>query len=335
MLYQHGEGIMSGISNYIIFGGSGFIGGHLVRELKSRGVQNITIADIVAPKGNMFADVRFVHCDVRESIPKDIVSGPAVVVNLAAVHRTPGHPDHEYFDTNVKGATNITKFCEETGSVTLWFTSSIAVYGPTEEPKSETSELAPNSAYGKSKFEAEEIHRAWQKKMSGRKLVIVRPAVIFGKGENGNFTKLAKAMKRGLFVYPGRTDTIKGCGYVEDLVGSLFFMNDQQEFSLLYNYCYPQPYTIRDICETFSRVAGFRQPFGTIPLSLMVKAAKPFQLLNAIGLKNGIHPARMYKLTRSTNIVADELIKRAYPYRTDLEEGLRRWLNDEPGGEFV
>lgn len=323
------------LSTYIIFGGSGFIGSHLVRELQQRGITDITIADIEAPnRGTMFDGTRYVHCDVREPIPANLISCPATVVNLAAVHRTPGHPDHEYFDTNVKGAQNISSFCEETGSTTLWFTSSIAVYGPTEEPKSEASALEPNSAYGKSKFEAEEIQRAWQAKAAGRKLVIVRPAVIFGRGENGNFTKLAKALKKGLFAYPGRNDTIKGCGYVEDLVASLFFMNDQPEASLLYNFCYPHQYTIKDICETFSKVAGYRKPLGTIPLSIMVSAARLFQLLNVLGLKNGIHPARMYKLVKSTNIVPAELVKRRYPYRTDLEKGLRRWLNDTPVDTF-
>lgn len=327
---------MKKLSKFIIFGGSGFIGSHLVRELKLRGITDITIADIEKPdRGNMFDGTCYIQCDVRQPIRADIISAPAVVVNLAAVHRTPGHPDHEYFDTNVKGATNITKFCEETGSTTLWFTSSIAVYGPTEEPKSETSELKPNSAYGKSKFEAEEIQRAWQKKGDGRKLVIVRPAVIFGRGEHANFTKLAKALKHRMFVYPGRKDTIKGCGYVEDLIGSLFFMNGQLEASILYNYCYPRSYTINEICGIFAKVAGYRKPLGTIPLSLMINAAHFFQLLNALGMRNGIHPARMHKLVKSTNIVPGELVRRCYPYRTDLEEGLRRWINDEPAGEFV
>lgn len=323
------------MNKFVIFGGSGFIGSHLVRELRQRGATDITIADIVEPSGDMFAGTRFVRCDVRQPIPVDIIPAPAIVINLAAVHRTPGHPDHEYFDTNVNGARNITHFCEATASNTLWFTSSIAVYGPTEEPKSEHSELAPNSAYGKSKYEAEGIHHVWQEKDSVRKLVIVRPAVIFGRGENGNFCKLANVLKKGMFVYPGRNDTIKGCGYVEDLVGSLFFMNDQPEQSILYNYCYPRHYTIKEICETFSKVAGYRKPLGTIPLSLMVNAARPFQLLNAFGLKNGIHPARMYKLVKSTNIVPGELVRRGYPYRTDLEEGLQRWMQDAPIGEFV
>ncbi|MBK5276429.1 MAG: NAD(P)-dependent oxidoreductase [Desulfuromonadales bacterium] len=230
---------------------------------------------------------------------------------------------------------SITQFCEGSGSTTLWLTSSIAAYGPTEEPKHEGSELLPNSAYGKSKLEAERIHQIWAQKDGGNKLVIVRPAVVFGRGENGNFTKLAKVLRHGLFVYPGRTDTIKDCGYVEDLIGSLFFMNEQPEQSVLYNFCYSCQYTIKDICEAFAKVAGFRRPLGKISLSLMVNASRPFQFLNAIGIKNGIHPARMYKLVRSTNITPKELIKRGYSYRTNLEEGLKRRIKDDPTGGFV
>lgn len=321
---------------FIIFGGSGFIGSHLVRELQQRGIFDITIADIEAPNRNsLFDGTRYVYCDVRESIPANLVYGPVTVVNLAAVHRTPGHLYHEYFETNVKGANNIAKFCEKTGSTTLWFTGSIAVYGSTEEPKSETSPLEPNSAYDKSKLEAEDIHRAWQSKSSDRKLVIVRPAVFWGRGEKGNFTKLAKALKKGLFVYPGRNDMIKGYGYVEDLVASLFFMNEQPNTAILYNFCYSYQYTIKGIFESFTTVAGYRKPFGTIPLSLIVNASRLFQFLNALWFKNEIHPICVYKLVHSTNIVPSELIKRKYPYRTDLKEGLQRWFGDNPAGEFI
>ncbi|MDD4352176.1 MAG: NAD(P)-dependent oxidoreductase [Candidatus Gracilibacteria bacterium] len=321
--------------SYVIFGGAGFIGSHLVKALLEYGAKEIVVADINENSGPRYEGVVYKHCDVREKIPVDLISGPGIVVNLAAIHRTPGHEDHEYFDTNVKGANNVVDFCERTGSNVIWFTSSISVYGPSEDERQESSELKPESAYGQSKVQAEAIHRKWAEKDSGRKLVIARPAVVFGARENGNFTKLAKALKKGLFVYPGRKDTIKGCGYVEDLVGSLLFMHDQPDRFVLYNYCYPTPYTIKDICKAFVKVAGLKKPLGVFPLSLMVRIAKVFQFLDRIGLKNGIHPERMYKLIRSTHIVPGELIKRGYPYRTELDEGLKQWLTDEPNGKFI
>ena len=323
------------LRQYVVFGGAGFIGSHMVKYLKDKGAREIVVADIEENIHPKYPGVIYKKCDVREKIPSDLISKPDVVINFAAVHRTPGHEDHEYFDTNVRGARNVVDFCERTGCNTLWFTSSISVYGPSEEPMYETSPLNPESAYGMSKQQAEAIHREWQEKDSRRKLVVARPAVVFGAREHGNFTRLAKALKKGFFVFPGRSDTIKGCGYVEDLIGSFFFMQEQPEPFILFNYCYPKPYTIKDICEAFVKVADLHRPLGTVPLSLMVNVARVFQYLDKMGLKNGIHPERMYKLIRSTHIVPDELMKRGYPYQTDIEEGLRRWLADEPKGEFV
>ncbi len=320
---------------FVIFGGAGFIGSHMVRNLRNRGVREIVVADIADNINSNYFDIKYKICDVRNKISSDLITGPSVVINLAAVHRTPGHEDHEYFETNVNGAKNVVDFCERTGSSALWFTSSISVYGQTEEPRYEDSDLKPESAYGMSKQQAETIYREWCEKEPGRKLLIARPAVVFGAGENGNFTRLANALKKGLFVFPGRTDTIKGCGYVEDLIGSFFFMQGQPEQYILYNYCYPVPYTIKDICDAFVKTAGLRRPLGTVPLSLMVNLAKAFQFINSVGLKNGIHPARIYKLIRSTYIIPGELMKRGYTYQTDIEEGLRRWLEDEPKGKFV
>ena len=38
-----------------------------------------------------------------------------MIFNLAAVHRTPGHPDYAYFETNICGAENVTAFAEKYG----------------------------------------------------------------------------------------------------------------------------------------------------------------------------------------------------------------------------
>ena len=36
-----------------------------------------------------------------------------MIFNFAAVHRTPGHEDHEYFETNIRGAENVVTFAEK------------------------------------------------------------------------------------------------------------------------------------------------------------------------------------------------------------------------------
>ena len=153
----------------LIFGGAGFIGTHLAKSLVARGGYK----DIVCVDHN---------CDVRRPIPRNIADGVTEIYNLAAVHTTPGHLPHEYYDTNVHGAINITDFAAAIGASYILFTSSISVYGPTETVKHEESALEPVSDYGRSKIMAEAIHQSWQKAHGDRRLVIVRPAVIYGPG---------------------------------------------------------------------------------------------------------------------------------------------------------
>jgi nucleoside-diphosphate-sugar epimerase len=314
----------------VVFGGAGFIGSHLVAALTAAGA-TVVVADREAPQRPLPSGARFLKADVREPIAFEPDAADPLVFNLAAVHRTPGHPDHEYFETNVAGATNVTEFCSRHGVERLWFTSSISVYGPTEVAVTEDSPLQPTSAYGASKTEAEGIHRGWVAAEPRRRLVVVRPAAVFGPGENGNFTRLAGALRKGTFLYPGRKDTLKACGYVGDLVGSLFYMAERADPTVTYNYGYPQPPTLESICAAFVEVGGLRRPRGVIPAGPVMAAAR---VLSAAGLKT-FDPDRVKKLFNSTNVVPAALVEGGYPYETDLREGIARWRDAEPRGQFV
>lgn len=303
----------------VVFGGSGFIGTHLVASLAAAGA-SVTIADLVPP-ADPPAGAGFLAVDVREPIAFEPDGEDPLVFNFAAVHRTPGHPDHEYFETNVAGAENVTAFCAAHGVRSLWFTSSISVYGPTEEPRNESSPLRPTTAYGRSKLEAEEIHRRWAGGDAGRKLVVVRPAAVFGPGENGNFTRLAAGLRRGFFFYPGRKDTLKACGYVEDLIESLYFMWRFAEPVATYNFGYPEPPSLEQICLAFHEVGDLPLPRGVVPTAPMMALAR---VLSLFGLKT-FDPDRVRKLVASTNIEAPELARRGFAYETDLKTAIARW----------
>jgi nucleoside-diphosphate-sugar epimerase len=315
----------------VVFGGAGFIGTHLVRHLVSQGCK-VVVADIAQPQFPLPAGVRVEHVDVRKPM-SFAVDTPDVVFNLAAVHRTPGHPAGEYYDTNIAGALNVTKWCEDMGVERLVFTSSISVYGPTEESKDENSPLTPNSSYGRSKLLAERVHSEWRLR-GRRQLVIVRPAVVFGPGEQGNFSRLADALRRRRFVYPGRDDTVKACGYVSDLIRALLFGLAQNRDMLAFNYCYPRRYTIREICQAFEEVAGYTPP-RRIPGPVMIAAVRGLSLIPGGGRTGALNPERIRKVTASTNIVPSVLVDSGFTWETDLVTALRRWRDEEPVGRFL
>jgi nucleoside-diphosphate-sugar epimerase len=313
--------------NAIVFGGAGFIGCHFLKRLgRLKEYDRLYSVDIAAPRFTSDG-VQYVNFDIRERIPPQLFGdGPFDIFNFAAVHTTPGHEDWEYYWTNVTGATNICSFASDVDSAKVLFTSTMMVYGPSEAPKDEDALLEPVNAYGRSKILAEGIHRLWQSEHPAkRRLTIVRPGVIYGLAERGNFTRLARALRQRRFVYPGRTDTIKACGYVDDLVSSMLHASKRNDGVFLYNFCHPQRYTAKDICEAFAKVGGYAEPKLVMPLPGLNVMALGFEVLSALGLKTDINRARVRKLYQSTNMVPKRLPETGFAYEYDLAEGLKAW----------
>ena len=314
--------------NYIVTGGSGFIGTHLINLLKEVYPDcNIYNLDIV--ENCQDGKATYINCDVRKPIDlKDVViTVDDIIFNFAAVHRTPGHPDHAYFETNILGAENVTAFAEKHGIRKIVFTSSIAPYGAAEDLKKETTLPTPNTPYGISKLVAEKIHTIWQaKSQQERQLTIVRPGVVFGKRENGNFTRLYWGIRGHKFMYPGRKDTVKACIYVKELVRFMLYRLEHHEEGVeLYNCTFEPAYTIEQIVETIKKVTGMKRSVPLIPAWVLMSAAS---VIGCLGAPMGICPARVKKLMVSTNICGKKLAASGYIFHYTFEEAISDWFKD-------
>ncbi|WP_333854517.1 NAD-dependent epimerase/dehydratase family protein [Epilithonimonas sp.] len=314
--------------NYFIFGGSGFIGTHLVNLLKEK-YPDGNIYNLDIRENNHDGKSKYINCDVKQPINLNIVVDQNdIIFNFAAVHTTPGHPNHEYFETNIYGAENVTAFAEKFGIKKILFTSSIAPYGASEEMKSEETLPTPNTPYGISKLVAEKIHMIWQaKKDTERQLTIVRPGVVFGKGENGNFTRLYWGIKKHRFFYPGRKDTIKASIYVKELVNFMLYRIEMDRSDVeIYNCTYEPAFTIEEISDAMMKATDMKRTIYKIPGGVLKFAAG---IIGALGGKSfGIHPDRVKKLMISTNISGKKLKESDYQFQYSFEEALKDWYND-------
>ena len=314
--------------NYFITGGSGFIVTHLTNLLKER-FPHCHIYNLDIVENSQEGKVTYIYCDVRKPIHLEevTVTEDDVIFNFAAVHRTPGHSDHEYFETNILGAENVTAFAEKYGIRRIVFTSSIAPYGAAENLKEEITVPTPNTPYGISKLVAEKIHTIWQAKNSSeRQLTIVRPGVVFGKGENGNFTRLYWGLRGRKFMYPGRKDTVKACIYVKELVCFMLYRLEHHEQGVeLYNCTFEPAYTIEQIVATMNKVTGLNRTAPLIPAWILMPAAA---VIGCLGAPMGICPARVRKLMVSTNICGKKLADSGYHFHYTFEEAIADWFKD-------
>ena len=308
----------------VVSGGSGFIGTHLVQQLLGQN-QELLNLDINEPIDQDQKSFHF-NCDVRQPIPEKFGKDGQVIFNLAAVHRTPGHPSNEYFETNILGAQNVCDFARANNINTIVFTSSIAVYGTYEAQKSEATLTMPDIPYGISKLNAEYIHKLWQKEdPTNRRLIIIRPGVVFGKHENGNFTRLINSLSKGYFFYPGRKDTLKGCIYVKDLVELMInrVLEAKVGVEIINASYHPSP-KISKIVKTIKFFTKSKSHTIILPSKLLFLASRV--LYSLFGLKS-FHPNRIKKLMISNDINGEKMNSLIHP-KYGLELGIKDWLEE-------
>ncbi|MBD0831204.1 NAD-dependent epimerase/dehydratase family protein [Aestuariibaculum sediminum] len=322
------------VKTAIIFGGAGYIGKNLLNcLLKENLFDKIYVYDIQKLVGfeNQVQENRLVHeiLDVRRPILNDIGDvdvNASWIFNFAAIHREPGHEYQEYFDTNIPGAENINEFARKTGIKNLFFTSSIAPYGKSLHERTENSTLYPETAYGISKGFAEKIHKQWLAEDASRRLIIVRPSVIFGPNDPGNVYRMVKALKKGTFVLPNGGGIIKGYGYIYGLVESMIFTINQKDSLIIYNYAENPLLPLKDIVKIAKEELGYSKP--TIKLSVKMLALIAFFVQNGfklIGKKSDIHPVRVRKAGFPTNIKPQYLIDNGFEFKYNFRNALKHW----------
>lgn len=332
----------------VIFGGSGFIGCFFADYvLANKLFDKVYLYDLESYREKPFpyrADLlgkyaeklEYVQGDVRDVIAWKPLEPVGLVANFAAVHREPGHEDWEYFKTNLYGAENVTVWASEVGCTNMVFTSSISPYGLSEDVKDESTLPVPVTAYGSSKLAAEKIHLAWQAADSAqRKLVIVRPGVVFGPGEGGNVTRLVKAVRKGYFFYMANRSTRKAGIYVKELCNAIWWVHQLQlkqgNGVLLFNGSMNPGPAISDYVAATCEVAGIKRFLPNMPYFLLLSISYGIDLIaRPLRISHPFSPVRIRKLVRSNNVMPNFLVGNGYPYLYTLKTAMEDWKKNCP-----
>lgn len=311
---------------HVVTGGAGFIGRHFVETLAGRG-DRVRVLDRRAPTWELPAGTEFRRVDVAEPMDPALFEGATVVYHLAGLPKYPGYPLPEYERANAETTRRVLAAMAEAGCATLVFTSTMRVYDLREEPVDESVPPDPKDPYGVAKLRAEEMVREWQAAAPGRRAVVTRPAVIFGPGERANYSRLIRALRRGRFVYPGRRDTVKSCGYVKDLVASTDHALGLDRPFFLYNFAYPDAVTLERVVEGICRTAGLKAPRLLVPSWVILGACVAATVLTAG--RSVLHPRLVGKLLHSSWLVPKALMDSGFRFPTTFESALEDWYRTD------
>jgi nucleoside-diphosphate-sugar epimerase len=180
---------------YLITGGSGFLGCHLSEELLRRGadVRTIDIAPLEEP--GLIGKVDAVLGDVRdEHAMMKALQGVDRVIHAAAA--LPLASAQEIRSTNIGGTGTVLKAVRDQGKSRMVHISSTAVYGvPEKHPIDEEDEKVGVGAYGESKVLAEELVQDFRDQ--GSVISTIRPKTFIGTGRLGVFQILFDWVQKG------------------------------------------------------------------------------------------------------------------------------------------
>lgn len=238
-----------------VFGGSGFIGRYVVRDLARAGhTVRVAVTDpggarYLQTQGKVGQIVPLAAGVTDEQAVARAVAGAALVVNLVGIlfERRPG----DFRKLQAEGAGRVARLAAAAGTERLVHVSAIG------------ADPASPSAYGRTKAEGEAAVRA-----AFPSATILRPSIVFGP-EDGFFNRFA-GLGRMLPVMPVIAgETRFQPVFVGDVADAVLAAAEREDApGRTYELAGPRSLTFRELLRWIGEITGHRRPLVTLPAGI-------------------------------------------------------------------
>lgn len=310
----------------LITGASGFIGGFLVEKgLKEgfevwAGIRNNSSREYLKDSRIRFVDLNYSNVDNLTNQLKSLAEEYGrfdFVIHNAGITKCL-NPD-EFDKINFRNTANFINALVNSGNVPDKFVlmSSLSAFGPGDEtdytPISLFDVPHPNTAYGRSKYKAEE----YLKSHGGIPYIILRPTGVYGPRER-DYYLMIKTVKSGLDVGVGFSPQHLTFIYVKDLVDVAYLALTSNITNKAYFVADGDVYTDKQYTELIKSVIGKRRV-----LSLKI----PLWILKAVSIIS----EKISKLTKKPSTLNSDkyIIMKQRNWECDIKP-LIRDLNFNP-----
>jgi len=253
---------------FVVTGGAGFVGSHLVKLLVKNGHKITVIDNLHTGKKENLDEVKdkieFLNIDIQDydSMEKNMkdIDGVFHQAALTVVQDSFTRPE-EYFDVNVHGTENIFKLANE-NKFKVVYASSSSVYGhKLETPITENAERSPINPYGKTKLEAEHLVEKYSK--LNTEIIGLRYFNIFGKGQTldyaGVITKFLDRINEGKApIVFGKGSQIRDFIHVSDVAKANLMAMNSNCSNLIVNIATGNAISILELADMMINASGLK-----------------------------------------------------------------------------
>ena len=257
--------------HFVVTGGAGFVGSHLVKLLVEEG-HEVTVIDNLCNTINshlqnlsaVINKIKFQKIDIQdyESMRKVLknIDGVFHQAALTVVQDSFSRPE-EYFDVNVRGTENIFKLANE-NKFKVVYASSSSVYGhKLETPIAEDAERNPINPYGKTKLEAEHLVEKYSK--LNTEIIGLRYFNVFGIGQTldyaGVITKFLDRIRIGKApIIFGKGSQIRDFVHVNDVVRANLLAMESDSSNLIANIGTGNAISILELANMIINASGLK-----------------------------------------------------------------------------
>ncbi len=254
---------------YLITGSNGYIGSVLVSRLKrdSHRIRHIFKSQ---PKGDYLTD-DFLICNLGfEEIPSNVFADVNCVIHLAGISSDVSSTKNDadiYDKVNHLATLELAQKASQNGVKVFIFVSSVKAGGDSEKYicKNEEDQNQPLGIYARSKRDAEEdLIRL--SKTSEMKIIIIRPALVYGPGVKGNLENLKKMVLKSWVPSLPEVGNRRSLVHLHDVVSSIMFLQKSScKSGEIFNVTDGNNYSTRQLCESIASAYSKKLSFIVIP----------------------------------------------------------------------
>jgi UDP-glucose 4-epimerase len=311
-----------------VTGATGAIGSALTERLSREGWRVNALARRTDSAANLegLRGVTIVIGDLEDTETLIHASaGCDAVFHLAAlVHADPSTPETEYTRVNVAGTASLLDAATTAGAKRFVFFSSVAVYPESDNVMDEESRTEPQTAYGRSKLEGEELAMS---RVDEIEVVVLRLPVVYGPRDRGNVIRLVRAIRRGRFAIVGDGTNLKTMVGLENVVdAALLAATHPRAPGRTFIVCDARDYSQIEIATTIAELLGRSAKFPKVPRAPMLLLGRIADVVStAIRVQLPLTSDRIRKLSMSTQHRGDRIRRElGFTPRQSLREGLEQ-----------